>query len=142
MGLDTFATGLSREETYHGGYSIYGSFIEELISHAYDEKCREIYHRTYFDGFYKATYIGPVTKDEIEYWNAHCNDDLDILIFHSDCDGKFSPVECRKIYNAIKDIQFHLDENSIYSQYMLEILSIFKKMFHHCARRRVNLYYR
>ena len=55
---------------------------------------------------------------------------------------KFSPVECRKIYNAIKDIQFHLDENSIYSQYMLEILSIFKKMFHHCARRRVNLYYR
>lgn len=46
----------------------------------------------------------PFSDEEVALWDAHCNGDLDILIWHSDCGGKFSPQECRKIYNAMKNI--------------------------------------
>jgi hypothetical protein len=39
---------------------------------------------------------GYCLPDEIE--------DMKILLNHSDCDGKLTPRECRKIYSAIKTI--------------------------------------
>lgn len=75
-------------------------------------------------------------------WNSQSNDDLNILICHPDDRGQFSPDECRKIYNAIKDIQFDLDTTTYSGKSVCETLEKFKKIFRHCARRRVNLYYR
>lgn len=141
MGLDTFATGLSEEDNFHGSYSIYSSFIEALIGNLYGEKCREIRHRAICDGFYNGVYIGPLTEEDLEIWNLHCNDDLNLLIFHPDDGGKFTPDECRRVYRAIKDVQFDLDENTYYGKTMNEILRKFKKIFKHCRDRRVNLYY-
>lgn len=142
MGLDTFATGLSHDDNFHGSYGRYSAFIEELINHVYGTKCREIFRRGLCDGFCDGKYIGPLTEEDMSIWNSQSNDDLNILIYHPDDSGQFSPDECRKIYNAIKDIQFDLDTTTYSGKSVCETLEKFKKIFRHCARRRVNLYYR
>ena len=84
------------EGAYDCGYITYGNFIMRLIKEAYGDVCYEIFQRSLFSG-------RPFTElDEIE-WAKHQNDDLELWIWHSDCDGKFTPQECRRIYNAIKD---------------------------------------
>lgn len=135
MGLNATAKGLSVEDEFNCGYITYHRFIEELVRVAYDSKCYEIYttavneHRNFND-------------KEIEYWNSHCNDDLDILIFHSDCDGKFTPQECRKIYNAMKDLHSNLTGHNYIVMEKYNMFEHWKNIFQHCAKRKVNLYYR
>lgn len=142
MGLDTFASGLSHDDNFHGSYGLYSSFIEELIRQAYGEKCREIRRRAVCDGFCDGKYMGALTDDDIRTWTENHNEDLDILIFHSDKDGKFTPEECRRIYSAIQDIHFDLDENTYSGRRLMECLEQFKKIFKYCRDKRVNLYYK
>lgn len=98
MGLCARAKGLTNETGFDCGYLTYGTFILELIKVAYGQECHNIFKRNMLRS-------APFSDAEVEYWNAHCNDDLDILIFHSDCGGQFTPQECRKIYNAMKDLK-------------------------------------
>lgn len=69
MGLDTFATGLSHEDNFHGSYGRYSAFIEELINHVYGTKCREIFRRGRCDGFCDGKYIGPLTEEDMSMPN-------------------------------------------------------------------------
>lgn len=48
------------------------------------------------------------TTEEIEEWNKLCNDDLDIFLWHSDCDGKLTVKECRKVYRVLKEYESNL----------------------------------
>ena len=133
MGLTVRIKGY--EGAYDCGYITYGNFIMRLIKEAYGIQCHEIFQRSLYTG-------KPFTKsDEIE-WAKHQNDDLELWIWHPDCYGKFTPQECRRIYNAIKDLEipdFYAHNYGDVKQY--NMLERWKDMFRYCARRRVNMYF-
>lgn len=134
MGLYATAKGLTAETSFECGYLTYGTFILELIKTAYGEECMKIFRQHMIDG-------KGFTQAECDIWNAKCNDDLDIFIQHSDCDGKFTPAECRKIYNAMKDLKMDMIGQNYGVKKPYNMLEHWKNIFYHCAKRRVNLYY-
>lgn len=134
MGLCARAKGLTDETGFDCGYLTYGTFILELIKVAYGQQCHNIFKRNMLRG-------APFSDAEAEYWNAHCNDDLDILIFHSDCGDKFTPQECRKIYNAMKDLKSGMMGHNYHVMKPYNMFEHWKAIFKHCADCRVNLYY-
>lgn len=134
MGLCATAKGLTSETGFYCGYITYGNFLKELAISAYGSEMGRIYKEVDFEG-------RKPTDEEIELWNKNCNDDLDLLLFHSDCDGKFSWKECRKIYNAIKDLHMDMQGHNYGAMKPYNMLEHWKNIFLHCARHRVNLYY-
>lgn len=129
MGLDIYAKGLVNQENpdlpfIMIGYIGYSLIMKDLARMAYGDEMGDLY----------ADYHHIWTKEDCDFWDTRCNSDLDLLLFHPDNGGKFTPAECRRVYNAIK--YFHL-ENERLNAY----LEKFKKAFQHCAKRRVNLYY-
>lgn len=98
MGLCATAKGLTAETEFDCGYLTYGRFLRNL-AYAYNDEIGEM-----FESMCNGNRLAEQQENR---WNKICNDDLDLLLFHSDCDGKFTPQECRRIYNAIKD--FHMD---------------------------------
>lgn len=134
MGLDVKAKGLTAETGFSCGYITYGKFVAELVKVAYGERCCDIFWNTVVWG-------KEATAEEVEHWNEKCNDDLDILIMHSDCDGKFTPKECRKIYNAMKDLYSDMQGHNYGVMKSYNMFEHWKAIFKHCADRRVNLYY-
>lgn len=133
MGLTVRIKGF--DGSYDCGYITYGNFIMRLIKEAYGNVCLEMFQRSLYTG-------KPFTDLDEKEWAKHQNDDLDLWIWHSDCDGKFTPSECRRIYNAIKDMHipdFYAHNYGDMKQY--NMLERWKEMFRHCARRRVNMYF-
>lgn len=126
MGLDVCAKGL--KDSYHGSYMRYYRFRIELIKLVYGEEMAELFQKD------------KLTPEEVEFWNSRCRDDLDLFLLHSDCDGKFSPKECRTIYNAIKDLDMDFESWDLGVPY--NMLDRWKSMFKYCADRGVNMYYR
>ena len=135
MGLYATAKGLTQETCFDCGYITYGHFILNLIETAYGKECSEIFRKHMVDG-------EGFTQEECDIWNTVCNDDLDILIQHSDCDGKFTPEECRRIYNAMKDLKMDMIGHNYGVMKPYNMLDHWKNIFRHCAKRRVNLYFR
>jgi len=134
VGLTVIAKGLSPEKSYDCGYITYGNFLMSLIREVYGERC--------YDSFKKSLISGkPFTAEEEAHWNFVCDDDLEVWIWHSDCDGKFTPDECRRIYKAIKDVHMDLQGHNYGDMKPYNMLERWKEMFLHCARRRVNLYF-
>lgn len=144
MGLCVKAKGMEEAVgTYDCGYITYGVFLQNLARAAYGDYMGDLYKSLY------GVYNHDFTEEETAYWNEHCNDDIDLLLFHSDCDGKFSAKECRAIYNAIKDLSmpmmghnygdFPNGYNAPPAQY--NMLERWKAMFKYCANRRVTMYY-
>lgn len=125
MGLDTRAKGLARKDGYHASYGGYFYFRKEIVRRCYGEYCAGIFLKH------------DVSEEECEVWNKICDDDLDIFLLHSDYDGKFTPQECRKVYNALSRIETKDDD----PEWFTEDLKLWKGIFLHCAKRRVNLYY-
>lgn len=133
MGLCATAKGLTGETEFYCGYLTYGSFLKKLAETAYGKEMGHIYER-----FHDSSLL---EKDDFSNWNKNCNDDLDLLLFHSDCDGKFTWKECRKIYNAIKDLHMDMMGHNYGVMKPYNMLEHWKNIFLHCAKRRVNLYY-
>ena len=134
MGLDTRAKGMTYDMGYHCGYITYGNFIAEVIEKAYGKRCRDIFCNV-------VMYRIKATKDDVEYWNSVCNEDLDILIFHPDGEGKFTPDECRRIYNALEPLHSDMTGHNYGSMTQYNMINHWKAIFKYCADRRVNLYY-
>ena len=132
MGLYAYAKGLSGEERYDCGYITFGVYRQK-VAEAFNKQLGELYKKYYRDI--------KLTKEEIEKWNKLCNDDLDIFLFHSDCEGKFTPQECKKIYNVIKDLKIEMTghNHGIMKQYNMHEHWLY--IFKHCYTRRVNLYF-
>lgn len=122
MGLDVTIKGLSRKETYHGSYGYYFRYRME-VAKIYNKRLGEMF---------KETLYRQLTKEEIEEWNSICNDDLDLFLLHSDCDGKFSPIESKKIYNILKELDLKEFE---------EIHKLWVNMFKYCYKHRVDMYF-
>lgn len=124
MGLDFSIKGVKNDDCLHCSYLGFYLLRREIVKAYYGEKMHEIYIKD------------NATEKEIEYWNKHCNDDLDILLMHSDCDGKLTPKESGKIYAVIKDLEFDTD-NPCERQF-----NIFKNNLLHSKKHRVNIYFR
>lgn len=93
MGLTIKAKHLPYEKTYDCGYFSFMNFRLELAK-TYNEEFGELYKKWIYDG---------LTEEECNRINELSNEDLDIFLNHSDCDGKISYKDCKKIYDVIKD---------------------------------------
>ena len=126
MGLDVVAKGM---QDYHIGYGRYYQMRREIVLQAYGERCLTI-----FDGDRNS-------EDDITYWNSVCNDDLDLFLLHSDCDGKFTPKECKQIYKALEPIHIDMEGWGFDIADRCNMLDQWKRMFKYCMDKRVNMYY-
>lgn len=135
MGLCATAKGLTAETEFNCGYITYGNFIIELVRVAYGQRLAE--------SFRSVALLGHgMPKPDIDLWNRVCSPALDLLIFHSDCYGKFSWQECRDIYKAMLPLNSKMTGHNYEVMKTYNMFDHWKNIFHHCWKRRVNLYYR
>lgn len=130
MGLDIQIKGLKREETYHGGYITFANYRIK-VAKAFNKTFGEIYEKPYLNPFYE------FPDEDLEQLNQLCNDDLDIFLWHSDCDGKLTPKECKKIYNELKKLKI---EDFPYRD-KGEMHELWLNMFKYCYTHRVNMWF-
>lgn len=131
MGLDINVKGLDRKDTYHCGYITFNLYRKNVAS-AYNERLGELYKKTFKD---------ELQPEEIKEWNNLCNNDLDIFLWHSDCDGKLTPKECKKIYNAMKDLKVEMQGHNYIEMNYYDMHQLWLNMLKHCYKHRVNMYF-
>lgn len=131
MGLDISVKGLERKDTYHCGYIRFNLYRKKVAS-AYNERLGELYEKTFKD---------ELQPEEIKEWNNLCNNDLDIFLWHSDCDGKLTPKECKKIYNAMKDLKVEMQGHNYIEMNYYDMHQLWLNMLKHCYKHRVNMYF-
>ena len=129
MGLALTATGFGK--TLHIGYGGF-SIVRKYIALAYSKKHGEMYSEML------KNIRKPLPEDFDEKWNEGCNDDLDILLWHSDCDGRLTPQECRKIYRILEKMNVEFEENIDYYE---DFYKNFVAMLKHCYQRRVIMFF-
>lgn len=127
MGLDISIKGLERKDTYHGGYIRFNVYRKE-VANAYNKRLGELYEKTFRKD---------LQPEEIEEWNLLCNDDLDIFLWHSDCDGKLTPEECKKIYNELNKLK--IKDLSYSGKWTMQELWL--NMLQFCYKHRVNMWF-
>ena len=131
MGLDISIKGLERKDTYHYGYITFNLYRKNVAS-AYNERLGELYKKTFKD---------ELQPEEIKEWNNLCNNDLDIFLWHSDCDGKLTPKECKKIYDAMKDLKVEMQGHNYIEMNCYDMHQLWLNMLKHCYKHRVNMYF-
>ena len=131
MGLDVSIKGLNRKQTYHCGYITFNCYRKEVAS-SYNKRLGELYEKTFKED---------LTDEEIQEWNNLCNDDLDIFLWHSDCDGKFTPKECKKIYEVLSNLDIKMQGHNYVEMEFYDMHKLWLNMFKHCYQRRVNMYF-
>lgn len=85
------------ELIYDSGYSGFTHFRIALAK-AYNKDFGDLYERWVLG--YES-----ITKSDVKKMNELANEDLDLLLLHSDCDGKLTPKECKRIYNITKNLK-------------------------------------
>ena len=135
MGLDVNAKGLTSETSFSCGYITFGIYRMK-VAYAHNEEFGKLYEKPFKDIFFKG-----YTEAEIKRWNEICNDDLDIFLNHSDGGGEFTPKECRKIYNAMKDLKVEMQGHNYGVMKPYDMHQHWLNMFKHCYRRRVKMYF-
>lgn len=131
MGLDISVKGLERKDTCHCGYITFNLYRKNVAS-AYNERLGELYKKTFKD---------ELQPEEIKECNNLCNDDLDIFLWHSDCDGKLTPKECKKIYDAMKDLKVEMQGHNYIEMNYYDMHQLWLNMLKHCYKHRVNMYF-
>lgn len=124
MGLAIHVKGLDWEDSYHSNYISF-MWYRMKISELYNKRIGELYSKNR---------IYPLTEEEREEWNKLCNNDLDIFLWHSDCDGKLTVKECRKVYKILK--QYEIDDKQLNKLHQ-KFLSNLK----FCIKYRRNMYF-
>lgn len=117
MGLYLYAKGC--EFKFELGYIRFSVLMIAVAKAAYDTKMYEIYKA------YRSYPFRYPTQEELYYWNEHCNDDLDLLILHSDTGGVLKSGQCKKVYNAIKDLSLTPQDDWIIEKF-IELRAIIK----------------
>lgn len=126
MGLNLCASGY--KETLKIGYGGF-MYVRTQIAKAYSEKHGKLYAEL-------AKNWRDMDMDEFDAkWSDGCDDDLDLLLWHSDCDGRLRPQECAKIYNALAKLNVELEGD--YKEFYDEL----KNVLDHCRKRRVILFF-
>lgn len=133
MGLDINIKGLSREDTYHGGYIRFANYRVK-VAKAFNKAIGEIYEKTYKDYDYK------FTEEDKKQWNEFLSDEnaaMNKFLWHSDCDGKITPKECKEIYKELKNLDV---EETFYDE-KTTMHELWLKMFEYCYKHRVNMWF-
>lgn len=131
MGLDIEIKGLNREDTYHAGYMRFANYRVK-VAKAFNKTIGEIYEKPYKHYDYK------FTEEDTRRWNEFLPDEnspMNKFLWHSDCDGKFTPKECKEIYNILKDL--NVEETFYNTNYTMHELWL--NMFKYCYKHRVNM---
>ncbi|MGX8833989.1 hypothetical protein ACWG0P_07225 [Amedibacillus sp. YH-ame6] len=134
MGLDISIKGMSYEDTYHCGYITFGLY-RCAVATAYNKEFGEIYEKPYKNFFYESN------EEDIKRWNELCNDDLDLFLNHSDCGGKLTWKECKKIYDVMKDLKVNMRGHNYATMNEYDMHQQWLNMFKFCATKRVNMYF-
>ena len=126
MGLSLQATGYEDLRIGYGSFSL----LRKDIAKAYSQKHGDLY------SVMLQSLLTGLPENFTENWNEGCDDDLDILLWHSDCDGRLTPKECGKIYKSLEklNVNFENEEYKIFYEKM-------KNMLLHCYKRRVIMYF-
>ena len=132
MGLTIQIKGM--KDTYDCGYHTFAMFRRALAK-AYNPEMGELYDRW-------LSIPQTISDDDIARYYELSNPDLDVFLFHSDCDGKLTPKECRGIYNAIKDLEMSMPGHNYVDMVPYNMLERWKEMFKFCASHRVNMWFR
>lgn len=132
MGLTVHAKNLSAEDSYDCGYITFSRFRIELAK-TYNKEFGELYRKWLYD---------EITEKEVRRMNKLCNNDLDIFLTHDDDKGKFTPNECKRIYNVIKDYKMDMLGHNYGIMKPYNMLEQWKGIFKHCYKNRVNLYFK
>lgn len=123
MSLALVATGYKRPVRI--GYRHF-SLMRQGIAAAYSPKHGELYDEI-------ISFRNRLDFDKIvEQWNDGCNDDLDILLMRSDCDGQLSVDECRRVLRVLKTLQVSFEDEVLQKNY-----SDFLDILMHCVKKRV-----
>ena len=112
-------------------YSSFGN-LRIAIAKAFNDTIGEMYYKHYRQTDYDAN---------ISLWNSICNDDLDIFLFHSDCDGKLSFTECKKIWKAIKTIPEERIQRELSDEWMKDAFDVLMLNLEYCYKFRRTLYF-
>lgn len=130
MGLTIRIPGV--RDNYNCGYITFGIFRRRLAK-SYNQEFGELYEK-----WQKSAWpmFPELTDAEVARYNELCNSDLDIFLLHSDCGGKLTPKECKRIYKAIKDLKMDMQGHNCGN-----MLEQFRMMFLHCWKYRVNMYF-
>lgn len=134
MGLDVVAKGMPR---FSLSYSTYYRFRAEIIKAVYGEKCYKIFTIPPFE---RSKMKYSEEQAYIDYWNSVCSNDLDMFLLHSDYDGHFTPKECRTILKALEPIDIDMPGWD-FDRKPCKMIDQWKRMFEHCAKRRVCMWY-
>lgn len=129
MGLTVRIKGY--EDAYDCGYITYSVFLCNIAEAKFGAEFAENY-RNWQRGY------SDFNEDLL---NSHDDDPVSLLLFSSDCDGKFTPKECRAIYNAIKDVHMDMGGHNYGDMKPYNMLERWKDMFLYCAKHRVNMYF-
>jgi len=105
MGLDLYAKGYTGK--FSCPYSTFYRLRRAIVRAVYGSEMERIYSIPY------KIYNGEPTQEKIAIWNERCDDDIDILLLHSDCDGHMYPAQCRKVYRKLKNVEVEDDSFSI-----------------------------
>ena len=132
MGLDLYAKGYTGK--FSCPYSTFYRLRRSIVRAVYGDEMEAIYSKLY------KQYKGEPTREEIATWNERCDEDIDIFLFHSDCDGHMYPAQCRKVYRKLKDVEVEDERVSPYSykELFARLLDILK----YCADNRRMLLFR
>ena len=104
MGLDLSAHEYTKED-FCMSYIGFG-ILRQHIARSYNEEIGKMYEKIYR---FPHTEL---SEAEVNRWNEICDDDLDILLNHSDCDGILKYHECRKIIRALDRIDFKIPDDA------------------------------
>jgi len=132
MGLDLRANDYPNEPL-HIGYIGFG-IVRKQIAKSYNEELGKLYEKTY------SMFDNQLTEEEGSRYNEICDDDLDILLNHSDCDGKLTTQECKKIIKSLNKFEFQYPDE--WRQDYKEKYYVLKDMIDWCAKNRRTLYFR
>lgn len=135
MGLDISIKGLSYDETYHCGYITFGNY-RIAVAKAYNKEFGQIYEKQYRDFFFEGYSV-----EDTKQWNELCNDNLDILLNHCDCDGKLTWKECKKIYDVMVNLKVEYGGHNYGTMKTYDMHTLWLNMLKHCYKHRVNMYF-
>lgn len=110
------------DEQINVGYLSF-SVMREKIAYTYSKKHGDLYNELLRNG------TESMPDDFSAKWNEGCDNDLDILLWHSDFEGELSPEECEKIYVALKKLEVKFNDEHFIFLYdsLLQMLDYCRK---------------
>lgn len=135
MGLVIRATGFN-ETIYDSGYMGFTHF-RVAVAKAYNQEFGELYERWIHCCITSEEFL----KCDSDRINELANVDLDLLLLHSDCDGKLTPKECKRIYEVTKNLSCDYPLCNYITNTGKNQLEVFNRALLHCWKRRVNMWF-